>query len=70
MKISERTVKRLGEVITGDKRLSRRQRSRLIVFLPLNPEEFTTSADCEMYSALLVTRSLFAHKCGFAPMSR
>src|ERR1700727_2885748 len=42
-------------------RLSRRQLSRLIVFLPLNPEEFTTLGDCETYSALLL-------KCTSAPM--
>src|SRR5580700_5202156 len=44
-------------------RLSRRQLSRLIVFLPLNPEEFTTLGDCETYSALLLKCTYFAHRC-------
>jgi hypothetical protein len=50
--------------------LSRRQLSRLIVFLPLNPEEFTTLGDCETYSALLLKCTYFAHRCAFVPISR
>src|SRR5215472_11276849 len=51
-------------------RLSWRQLSRLIVFLPLNPEEFTTLGDCETYSALLLKCTYFAHRCAFVPISR
>src|SRR5580700_3987059 len=49
--------------------LSRRQLSRLIVFLPLNPEESTILGDCETYSALLLKCSYFAHRCAFVPIS-
>src|ERR1700733_13378950 len=51
-------------------RLSRRQLSRLIVFSPLNPEEFTTLGECEIYSALLLKCTYFTHRCAFVPISR
>jgi hypothetical protein len=38
-----------------------------IVFLPLNPEEFTTSADCRTYSALLVACRLFCPQVRIRP---
>jgi hypothetical protein len=40
----------------------------LIVFLPLNPEEFTTLGDCETYSALLLKCTYFPHRCAFVPI--
>src|SRR5262245_21042852 len=49
--------------------LSRRQLFRLIVFLPLNPEEFTTLGDCGTYSALLLKCTYFAYGCAFVPRS-
>src|SRR5580704_640551 len=47
--------------------LSRRQRSHLIVFLPLNPEEFTTLDNSETHSAPLVTSSSFCPEVRIRP---